>query len=85
MRPGYYGCENALMRHINSVLSHLGIQGRFLKNPDTHLIRLKLEPGVHIRLHPIVSSMLGFDENYISVFTSGFGSDMRCAPHFRQH
>ena len=23
--------------------------------------------------------------NYISVFTSGFGSDMRCAPHFRQH
>ena len=23
--------------------------------------------------------------NYISVFISGFGSDMRCAPHFRQH
>lgn len=63
MRPGFYGCENALMRHINLVLSHLGIRGRFLKNPDTHLIRLKLEPGAQIRLHPIISSMLGFDEN----------------------
>ena len=23
--------------------------------------------------------------SYISLFTFGFGSDMRCAPHFRQH